>query len=125
MEYRTRQPENLPAPQRLGRWLRLKQYQIEVTFGVYMFTPVEKFVFWSVVFLLFGLFVIACILYLPQHIVFIANRAWFYVSGGDMASSGSSVVAVNNKDGVSLSVSGTAAAAKAAKETIESIAREL
>ncbi|RYP29160.1 hypothetical protein DL767_006853 [Monosporascus sp. MG133] len=126
MEYRTRQPENLPAPQRLGRWLRLKQYQIEVTFGVYMFTPVEKFVFWSVVFLLFGLFVIACILYLPQHILFIVNRAWFYVSGGDMASSsGSSVVAVNHRDGVSLSVSGTAAAAKAAKETIESIAREL
>jgi hypothetical protein len=52
MEYRRRQQQqeqNLPALQRLGRWLRLKQYQIEVTFGVYMFTPVEKFVFckWS------------------------------------------------------------------------------
>ena len=45
MEYRKRQPEKLSAPHRLGRWLRLKQYQIEVTFGVYMFTPVEKFVF--------------------------------------------------------------------------------
>lgn len=45
MEYKKRQPENISAPHRLGRWLRLKQYQIEVTFGVYMFTPVEKFVF--------------------------------------------------------------------------------
>lgn len=27
-----------------GRWLNLKQYQFEVTFSVYMFTPLEKFV---------------------------------------------------------------------------------
>ena len=160
MEYRTRQPENLSASRRLGRWLRLKQYQIEVTFGVYMFTPVEKFIFCtfpftplfllpppppfpptqavltkriqstgSVVFLLFGLFLIACILYLPQHIVFIANRAWFYASGGDMAYSSSSssssvpnaaAAAINNnKDALSLTL------ADAAQKTVESAAREL
>lgn len=45
MEYRTPKDENAPAVQRFGKWLRLKQYQIEVTFGVYMFTPVEKSVF--------------------------------------------------------------------------------
>lgn len=45
MEYRTKEPENLPVLQRFGRWLALKQYQIEVTFGVYMFTPTEKFIF--------------------------------------------------------------------------------
>ncbi|KAI0407455.1 hypothetical protein F4802DRAFT_553729 [Xylaria palmicola] len=83
MEYRTKQPENLPALQRFGRWLALKQYQIEVTFGVYMFTPTEKFIFWSVVFLLSAMGSIATILYLPQHILFIINRAWFYVSGGE------------------------------------------
>jgi hypothetical protein len=33
------------ALKRFTRWLHLKQYQIEVTFSVYMFTPVEKFVF--------------------------------------------------------------------------------
>lgn len=27
------------------RWLSLKQYQLEVTFSVYMFTPWEKFFF--------------------------------------------------------------------------------
>lgn len=45
MEYRTKEPDNLPVLQRFGRWLALKQYQIEVTFGVYMFTPTEKFIF--------------------------------------------------------------------------------
>jgi hypothetical protein len=45
MEYRTKVPENQSLFQRFGRWLSLKQYQIEVTFGVYMFTPTEKFVF--------------------------------------------------------------------------------
>ncbi len=45
MEYRTKEPENQSVLQRFGRWLALKQYQIEVTFGVYMFTPTEKFVF--------------------------------------------------------------------------------
>lgn len=45
MEYRTPKDDNAPAVQRFGKWLRLKQYQIEVTFGVYMFTPVEKSVF--------------------------------------------------------------------------------
>ncbi|KAJ2970165.1 hypothetical protein NUW58_g9778 [Xylaria curta] len=106
MEYRTKQPENLPVLQRFGRWLSLKQYQIEVTFGVYMFTPTEKFIFWSVVFLLSAMGSIATILYLPQHILFIINRAWFYVNGGD-SSSGvfvSSNVVAAAKSALSLSL---------------------
>ena len=75
----------------------------------------------SVVFLLFGLFLIASILYLPQHIVFIANRAWFYASGGDMDSSSPAAAAAaavqSNKDAVSLTVPGAA--------TAESVMREL
>ncbi|RWA07734.1 hypothetical protein EKO27_g7368 [Xylaria grammica] len=105
MEYRTKQPENLPLLQRFGRWLALKQYQIEVTFGVYMFTPTEKFVFWSIVFLLSGLGSIATILYLPQHVLFIINRAWFYVNGGDSSGGlGSSSVVAAAKNVLSLSV---------------------
>ncbi|KAI0598017.1 hypothetical protein F4775DRAFT_592770 [Biscogniauxia sp. FL1348] len=123
MEYRRRQPENLPALQRFGRWLRLKQYQIEVTFGVYMFTPTEKFTFWSVVFLLSALTTIAIILYLPQHILFIINRAWFYVNGGD---SGVMSNVVAKKDSLSLSlVSAATTTAAAATETAESFVREL
>lgn len=29
----------------LVRWIRLKHYQYEVTFAVYMLTPTEKFIF--------------------------------------------------------------------------------
>ncbi|KAI1422163.1 hypothetical protein F5Y12DRAFT_648784 [Xylaria sp. FL1777] len=105
MEYRTKEPENQSALQRFGRWLALKQYQIEVTFGVYMFTPTEKFIFWSFVFLLSAMGSIATILYLPQHILFIINRAWFYVNGGESSGvfSSSSVVAAA-KSALSLSL---------------------
>lgn len=27
------------------KWLKLKIYQLEVTFSVYIFTPLEKFIF--------------------------------------------------------------------------------
>ncbi|KAI4868282.1 hypothetical protein F4820DRAFT_134691 [Hypoxylon rubiginosum] len=123
MEYLTRQPENLSAFQRFGRWLRLKKYQIEVTFGVYMFTPTEKFIFWSVVFLLYGLLAIATVLYLPQHVLFIINRAWFYVNGGD--SGLASNLVAGNKDAISLATSSTTKTIAAAVETVESISREL
>lgn len=123
MEYLTRQPENQSAPQRLGRFLRLKKYQIEVTFGVYMFTPTEKFIFWSVVFLLYGLLAIATVLYLPQHVVFIVHRAWFYVNGGD--SSIASNLVAGNKDALSLATSSTAKTIAAAIETADTISREL
>ncbi|KAI0167140.1 hypothetical protein GGR52DRAFT_90124 [Hypoxylon sp. FL1284] len=123
MEYVTRQPENLSVFQRFGRWLRLKKYQIEVTFGVYMFTPTEKFIFWSVVFLLYGLLAIATVLYLPQHVLFIINRAWFYVNGGE--SGIASNLVAGNKDAISLATSSTAKTIAAAVETADSISREL
>ncbi|KAL7625655.1 hypothetical protein AAE478_004875 [Parahypoxylon ruwenzoriense] len=120
MEYLTKQPENLSSLQRFGRWLRLKQYQIEVTFGVYMFTPTEKFAFWSVVFLLCSLIVIAVVLYLPQHVLFIIHRAWFYVNGGESGLA-SNLVAVK-KGALSLATSSTT---KTLAETAESMSREL
>ncbi|KAJ9143860.1 hypothetical protein NKR23_g6350 [Pleurostoma richardsiae] len=64
-----------------SKWLQLKIYQVEVTFSVYIFTPLEKFIFWSVAFLLFALTFIAVVLYLPRHTLFLANRAWFYING--------------------------------------------
>ncbi|KXJ92970.1 hypothetical protein Micbo1qcDRAFT_160850 [Microdochium bolleyi] len=129
MEYRTPTDENAPAIQRFGKWLRLKQYQIEVTFGVYMFTPVEKSVFWSVVFLFSSLTLLACVLYMPQHIVFISNRAWFYVNGyaGDQISSsattGAGLVTGLDKESIALSVSSLGSSATAA--TTAGLVREL
>ncbi|KAI1458366.1 hypothetical protein F4805DRAFT_137625 [Annulohypoxylon moriforme] len=123
MEYLTKQPENLNAIQRFGRWLRLKQYQIEVTFGVYMFTPTEKFIFWSVVFLLCGLLMIATVLYLPQHVLFILNRAWFYVNGGESGFASNFIA--GKKDALSLATSSTTTTMAAATEVVESMIREL
>lgn len=31
--------------EKFSRWVQLKIYQLEVTFSVYIFTPVEKFFF--------------------------------------------------------------------------------
>ncbi|KAI1738475.1 hypothetical protein F4680DRAFT_181541 [Xylaria scruposa] len=122
MEYRTKEPENQSAPQRFGRWLSLKQYQIEVTFGVYMFTPTEKFIFWSVVFLLSAMGSIATILYLPQHILFIINRAWFYVNGGESNGAfGSSNVVAAAKNALSLSLESTNDLTSTATETLREL----
>ncbi|KAL2023835.1 hypothetical protein VTK56DRAFT_1102 [Thermocarpiscus australiensis] len=64
-----------------SKWLQLKIYQLEVTMAVYIFTPLEKFIFYSVLFLLVGLTFIATVLYLPQHVQFVISRAWFYMHG--------------------------------------------
>ncbi|KAK5654841.1 hypothetical protein OQA88_6877 [Cercophora sp. LCS_1] len=64
-----------------SKWIQLKIYQLEVTYSVYIFTPIEKFIFYSVLFLLISLTFIATVLYLPHHIQFILNRAWFYMHG--------------------------------------------
>jgi hypothetical protein len=124
-EYRRKAPEPTSPPQRLARWLRLKQYQVEVTFAVYMFTPTEKFVFWSVVFLLFSMTTIAAVLYLPQHIAFLIDRAWFYVNGGEGSGVGSNILSAG-KESLSLAVTSFGSSATAAaKETAESVAGEL
>ncbi|PNY24971.1 Uncharacterized protein TCAP_05100, partial [Tolypocladium capitatum] len=66
------------------RWLQRKQYHFEVTLSVYMFTPWEKFAFYSILFLLFSLAFIAAILYLPHHVSILAGRAWYYIQGEDI-----------------------------------------
>ncbi|TEY45009.1 hypothetical protein BOTCAL_0337g00050 [Botryotinia calthae] len=69
------------------RWLQRKRYQYEVTFSLYMLTPTEKFIFNSFLFLFFSMVIIAMTLYLPQHITFLTNRAWFYYNGDESAKS--------------------------------------
>ncbi|KAF2865580.1 hypothetical protein BDV95DRAFT_586085 [Massariosphaeria phaeospora] len=70
-------------PSSLLRWLQRKRYQYEVTFSLYMLTTTEKFIFNSVLFLLLSLLIIAASLYLPEHIVLIANRMFYYFSGDE------------------------------------------
>ncbi|KAL7797640.1 hypothetical protein V8C37DRAFT_370194 [Trichoderma ceciliae] len=65
----------------LKSMVQRKMLQIDVTFGTYLFTPMEKFAYYSIVFLLFSLTSIAAILYLPHHISLLAGRAWYYING--------------------------------------------
>ncbi|KAL2106997.1 hypothetical protein VUR80DRAFT_5842 [Thermomyces stellatus] len=97
------------------QWLQLKKYQLEVTLSVYIYTPVEKFIFWSVLFLLTSLTFIATFLYLPQHILFLLNRAWFYVHGDSID------VLEMTKDAVQTLAGGAEEAAETAAEVVEGV----
>ncbi|KAK4219531.1 hypothetical protein QBC37DRAFT_368110 [Rhypophila decipiens] len=101
-----------------SKWLQLKIYQLEVTLSVYMFTPNEKFIFYSILFLLFSLTLIATILYLPQHVHFILGRAWFYMHGDEVFAHQSQLV----KSVLLQGSSGTATAAAAAQAVQTTIA---
>jgi hypothetical protein len=77
----------------------------------------------SVLFLLGSLTFIATVLYLPQHIAFIFNRAWFYMHGDNVDVVGAAKEAVQTLAQSALSAA--TAAATAAGETAEGVAREL
>ncbi|KAK3296911.1 uncharacterized protein B0H64DRAFT_430948 [Chaetomium fimeti] len=96
-----------------SKWLQLKIYQLEVTYSVYIYTPIEKFIFYSVLFLLFSLTFIATVLYLPQHLQFIISRAWFYMHGDAFDPSAAAATAKGAVSHVLSSVVGTAAAVTA------------
>ncbi|KAK4168054.1 hypothetical protein QBC43DRAFT_310747 [Cladorrhinum sp. PSN259] len=67
--------------EKFSKWIQLKIYQLEVTLAVYMFTPAEKAVLDSLLFLVTALTCFATVLYLPHHLCFIVGRAWFYMHG--------------------------------------------
>lgn len=80
----------------------------------------------SVVFLLFSLTFIATILYLPQHMVFLYNRAWFYVHGDDN-SGVDGVLGGFAKGALQKTVEAltSTSSADGSSETLDSIVREL
>jgi len=67
----------------LLKYLQLKRYQYEVTFSLYMLTPIEKLIFNSFLFFFLSMFILAVSLYLPHHVSTIASRAWFYYAGDE------------------------------------------
>jgi hypothetical protein len=64
---------------------------------------------------------IAIILYLPQHILFIINRAWFYVNGGESSGVFASSTVSTAKDALSLSLSSAATGAAATSDTLREL----
>ncbi|KAI1650915.1 uncharacterized protein F4817DRAFT_367486 [Daldinia loculata] len=65
----------------LVRWASLKKYRIEVTYGVYVYTPIEKAVFWTIFCFLFTTISFAAILYTERNVLLLLRYASIYVSG--------------------------------------------
>ncbi|PLB49428.1 hypothetical protein P170DRAFT_356622 [Aspergillus steynii IBT 23096] len=65
----------------LVRWIRLKIYQYEVTFAVYMLTPTEKFIFNSLLLTLLSMILTGIVVYLPDHIRSIYSHLYYYWAG--------------------------------------------
>jgi len=63
------------------RWLRLKNYQYEVTFSLYMLTPAEKLIFNTLLLSFLSMLVIAAYVYLPDHILSIYSHIYYYWAG--------------------------------------------
>ncbi|KAK1813341.1 hypothetical protein LTR12_012265 [Friedmanniomyces endolithicus] len=115
----------LLQPTNLVKWLRKKNYQYEVTFSLYMLTPTEKFVFNSILFLTISMLSTACILYLPDHVVEVSRRGYYYFAGdappehlGEVAAKASEAVR-DAATGLAESVSSAAwGAASAGQEVV-------
>ncbi|KAI3326898.1 hypothetical protein HD806DRAFT_531494 [Xylariaceae sp. AK1471] len=76
--YTTYQSPYKPTPtstqfDTLVRWLRLQKYRIEVTYGVYVFTPMEKAVFWTLVCFFFLLISTTMLLYAHQSMTLLVR----------------------------------------------------
>ncbi|GKZ23822.1 hypothetical protein AbraIFM66951_004856 [Aspergillus brasiliensis] len=63
------------------RWVRLKIYQYEVTFAVYMLTPTEKFIFNSLLLTLVSMIITGIYVYLPDHLRSIYSHLYYYWAG--------------------------------------------
>ncbi|EGD93368.1 hypothetical protein TESG_00914 [Trichophyton tonsurans CBS 112818] len=67
------------------RWLRLKNYQYEVTFSLYMLTPIEKVVFNTILILFISMLNTAAYIYLPDHVLSLYRHINYYFSGQPVA----------------------------------------
>ncbi|EKV12230.1 Small subunit of serine palmitoyltransferase-like [Penicillium digitatum] len=63
------------------RWMRLKVYQYEVTFSLYMLTPIEKLIFNTLLLGLVTMIAMGTYIYLPDHLRAIYGRLYYYWAG--------------------------------------------
>ncbi|KAI1103236.1 hypothetical protein F4804DRAFT_310825 [Jackrogersella minutella] len=80
--YNMSSPSTLKA---LARWARLKKYRIEVTYGVYVFTPMEKFAFWTIFLFLFTVISFTVAVYAQRNALLLLKYAFVHVIGEDGA----------------------------------------
>ncbi|TPX40939.1 hypothetical protein SeLEV6574_g06323 [Synchytrium endobioticum] len=67
--------------QGLRDWIRLKNYQYELTFGLYMLEGWEKATFNTVVLLLLTLIVYSAYSQLPHYVPALVRKTVYYMSG--------------------------------------------
>ncbi|KAI6089105.1 hypothetical protein F4821DRAFT_257253 [Hypoxylon rubiginosum] len=72
----------------LARWARLKKYRIEVTYGVYVFSPMEKVFFWSIFCFLFTVISLAAIVYTQRNVLLLIRYASVFIRGDGSSASG-------------------------------------
>ncbi|KAJ5139316.1 uncharacterized protein N7515_004164 [Penicillium bovifimosum] len=89
------------------RWMRLKVYQYEVTFSLYMLTPIEKFIFNTLLLGLFSMIAMGTYIYLPDHLRAIGGRLYYYWAGERLFSSSRlSISSVFGENGVATQIGG-------------------
>ncbi|CAG7976808.1 unnamed protein product [Penicillium nalgiovense] len=89
----------------LFRWMRLKIYQYEVTFSLYMLTPIEKFIFNTLLLGLIAMIAMGTYIYLPDHLRAIYGRLYYYWAGERLFSSGRlSISSVFGENGVATQI---------------------
>lgn len=72
----------------LARWARLKKYRIEVTYGVYVFSPMEKVFFWSIFCFLFTVISFAAIIYTQRNVLLLIRYAGAFIHGDSSSAAG-------------------------------------
>ncbi|KAI1778930.1 hypothetical protein F4818DRAFT_234184 [Hypoxylon cercidicola] len=73
------------AVEAFARWARLKKYRIEVTYGVYVFSPMEKIIFWSLFCFLFTVISFAATVYVQRNVLLLIRYAAVFVKGESSA----------------------------------------
>ncbi|KAJ5545472.1 hypothetical protein N7535_006142 [Penicillium sp. DV-2018c] len=89
----------------LFRWMRLKVYQYEVTLALYMLTPIEKFIFNTLLLGLVSMIAMGTYIYLPDHLRAIGGRLYYYWAGERLFSSSRlSISSVFGENGVATQI---------------------
>jgi len=71
----------ISIPTKISHYVRLRYYQYEVTFGLYMMTPVEKYVLNTIIFGIMALLSYGLFLGLQPFLVRIICRLIWYITG--------------------------------------------
>ncbi|KAI0534150.1 hypothetical protein GGR58DRAFT_77235 [Xylaria digitata] len=105
------------------RSLRLKKYRIEVTYGVYVFTPTEKVVFWTLFCIFFTFISSAIILYTHRSMVFFVRAAASYIDSRALSGNLMSHLVAAKHAAAGLATSAQSRGAEKAVEMMNGIAK--